>query len=590
MKSQIFACHMFYFKFKLKSLTCFFLLLILAGAVCSAHSGKASYHIIIDTDTAIDDLRAICLFLASPEFEILAITTSDGVVNPKQGWMKVQSLLRSFGHEGIPTGAGQPIQKETPPWRIFNQNVRWGEEERVENRDMDSAVDTILSALELEEEPVLFVCLGGFTNLAKALETKPEIQEKIERVLWYNDSIDPLLGTNFEFDNKAAHFVLSADVALEAVSNKGAEARVVNPEFIQNISGLNSPYAQVIVSVHSGNEAIKRITTGHLEFWDDLLPIYLLYPELFAFQSKNTTSTHKLFLVQDWEGLKAKYLETLSSRDQIKGKVFKGFPLLPEFYADDVQPHMKDIIQKHGQEEWRLGVLTNELHGHLGIYAIVGTKMGLRVRQYFNIGVDDISILSHAGPTPPLSCMNDGLQVSTGGTLGHGLITVSPNPPFQPKAFFTFKEKSVCLKLKEKYWNIIRSDIKTGIEQCGLNTEDYWKYVRKLAIKYWLEWDRMEIFDFIYPTDLIGSSYSAFSAAKYIAVTVCPIIPVPGAGFKSVVEVLHPEFQFMPAALESRLVKWIRSQVLSLKRIHAVIEEPFGAVDAVDGIGVAFIP
>jgi pyrimidine-specific ribonucleoside hydrolase len=199
--------------------------------------------------------------------------------------------------------------------------------------------------------------------------------------------------------------------------------------------------------------------------------------------------------VQDWEGVKAKYLEILSSRNQVMSKVFKGFPDLPELYADDVQPYMNGIIQKHGKEEWRLGVLTNELHGHLGIYAVVGTKMGLRARQYFHIGVDDISILSHAGSTPPLSCMNDGLQASTGGTLGHGLITVSSDPPFQPKAIFTFKEKSVCLRLKEKYWNIIRNDIKTGIETCGLNTEDYWKYVRKLALKYWLEWDRMEIFD-----------------------------------------------------------------------------------------------
>ena len=156
---------------------------------------------------------------------------------------------------------------------------------------------------------------------------------------------------------------------------------------------------------------------------------------------------------------------------------------------------MNGIIQKHGKEEWRIGVLTNELHGHLGIYAVVGAKMGLRARQYFHIGVDDISILSHTGSTPPLSCMNDGLQVSTGGTIGHGLITVSPDPPYRPKAAFTFKKRSVCLQLKDQCWNIIKKDIKKGIELYGLNTEDYWKHVRKLALKYWLEWDRKEIFD-----------------------------------------------------------------------------------------------
>jgi len=502
----MFSTHISKYKTKLKSFACIILLLVLGGTVCSAHSGKAKYHIIIDTDAAIDDLRAICLFLASPEFEILAITTSDGTISPEQGWIKVQSLLRSFGHEGIPTGTGQPIQEEIPPWRTFNRKVRWGKEVKVENKDVNSAVDTILSALESEEEPVLFVCLGGLTNLANALETKPEIQEKIERIVWYNDSIDPLSGTNYKFDKKAALSILSADVTLEAVSNNSADARVVNPEFIQYISDLNSPYAQMIASTHCDDEVIQRITTGHLEFWDDLLPVYLLDPKLFIFQSNKKSSPHKLFQVQDWEGVKAKYLEILSSRNQVMSKVFKGFPDLPELYADDVQPYMNGIIQKHGKEEWRLGVLTNELHGHLGIYAIVGTKMGLRARQYFHIGLDDISILSHAGSTPPLSCMNDGLQASTGGTLGHGLITVSPAPPFQPKATFTFKEKSVCLRLKKKYWNIIRSDIKTGIETYGLNTEDYWKYVRKLALKYWLEWDRMEIFD-IAPQNVTKNCY-----------------------------------------------------------------------------------
>jgi len=128
----MFSNHISGYKSKLKSFACITLLLVLGRTACSAHSGNARYHIIIDTDTAVDDLRAICLFLASPEFEILAITTSDGALSPKQGWIKVQSLLRSFGHEGIPTGEGQPIQEEIPSWRAFNRKVRWGKEVKVE--------------------------------------------------------------------------------------------------------------------------------------------------------------------------------------------------------------------------------------------------------------------------------------------------------------------------------------------------------------------------------------------------------------------------------------------------------------------------
>jgi len=483
------------YKFILKCFVSLILLLLLGGLFSHAHSGKARYHIIIDTDTAVDDLRAICLFLASSEFEVLAFTTSDGAVGPEHGLIKVKSLIKSFGHEGIPTGAGRVIQDEIPPWRTFNRNIHWGEEKRIKINKKNSAADTILSALESEEEPVLFVCLGGLTNLAEALKTKPQIQKKIKRIIWYNDNIEHLSGTNYDSDKTAAHTVLSLPIVLEAVCNSGIDNPVFTPEILQSIGALNSPYAKKIFTTHNDKKVMQRIKTGHLKFWDDLVPVYLLHPELFTCHTSKKADHHKLIRVRDWESVKTKYQEILISRNQVESKVFEGFPDIPELFADDVRPYMKSIIQKHGKEEWRIGVLTNELHGHLGIYAVVGAKMGLRARQYFHIGIDDISIISYAGNTPPLSCMNDGLQVSTGGTVGHGLITVSQDPPFQPKAAFTFKKRTVYLRLKDRYWNIIRSDIRKGIELYGMNTEGYWKYVRKLAIKYWLEWDRLEVFD-----------------------------------------------------------------------------------------------
>ncbi|MBU1473588.1 MAG: hypothetical protein KJ768_01790, partial [Acidobacteria bacterium] len=74
--------------------------LIICSFTGFAHSGKAKYHLIIDTDGALDDLRALCLFMASADFEIQAITTSDGVLSPAQALEKVRSLLEHFGHEG----------------------------------------------------------------------------------------------------------------------------------------------------------------------------------------------------------------------------------------------------------------------------------------------------------------------------------------------------------------------------------------------------------------------------------------------------------------------------------------------------------
>jgi pyrimidine-specific ribonucleoside hydrolase len=164
-------------------------------------------------------------------------------------------------------------------------------------------------------------------------------------------------------------------------------------------------------------------------------------------------------------------------------------------FAPDIAPLVKDIVTRHGHSEWRAGALANELHGHLGIYAIVGVKMGIRAREYFNIGVDDVVVTSYAGQHPPVSCMNDGLQVSTGGTIGHGLLTVVTGEPVRPEASFSFKGKTLRMKLKPAYAQQIRKDVEEGIRLHGNLTEPYWQYVRELALGYWLEFDRREMFE-----------------------------------------------------------------------------------------------
>ncbi len=480
-------------KVRLKSMALMVLFLALWAFPLNGHSTKARFHVLIDTDAAPDDLRAICLILASPEFETLAFTTSDGALSPEKGLLKVRALLKSLGHEGIPAALGKDVQREAPSWRNFCQGIRWGDEENIEIRDEMKAVDLIINAVENEPEPIIVVCLGALTNMAQALKANPQIKDRISRIVWYNESIDPLSGTNYDIDRTAAHDVISAGIPLKVISS-GENALFFDAEMLKSIKAVLSPYGERIAAAHDDKAVLRRIESGHLKLWDDLLPVYLLYSDMFECKTSNEAARVRLFTVKNGEEIKTGFLEILRSRDDVKSLVFTGFPDSPELFADDVRPYMDGIIKKFGKEEWRVGVLTNELHGHLGIYSIIGAKMGLRARQHFNIGVDDISVVSFAGSTPPLSCMNDGLQVSTGGTVGHGLFVVSPEPPYRPEATFTFKGRTVRIRLKDRVWDIVKNDIQKGVESYGNGTEENWKHVRRLALRYWLEWDRREIF------------------------------------------------------------------------------------------------
>lgn len=86
-------------------------------------------------------------------------------------------------------------------------------------------------------------------------------------------------------------------------------------------------------------------------------------------------------------------------------------------------------------------------HGHLGPYAVIGYKMGEIAKQI--LGPDSFSkkVIVWTGIKPPISCIIDGIQISSGCTLGKGNISV--NFDGVPKARFSNNDgKHVEIVLK----------------------------------------------------------------------------------------------------------------------------------------------
>jgi pyrimidine-specific ribonucleoside hydrolase len=97
--------------------------------------------------------------------------------------------------------------------------------------------------------------------------------------------------------------------------------------------------------------------------------------------------------------------------------------------------------------------------------------------------------------------MNDGLQVSTGATPGHGLLSVKNDPVLSASAEFTYMNRKIRLTLRPEIAETISSELKEINFIYGLDSNTYWELVRKNSIKYWLKLDRHEIFiiEEIYP-------------------------------------------------------------------------------------------
>ena len=171
----------------------------------------------------------------------------------------------------------------------------------------------------------------------------------------------------------------------------------------------------------------------------------------------------------------------------------KEYPVDPVMFNDNVSPFVQKIIKKHGIEEFKAVFLTNELHRHLGMWSIVGAKMGIYARELLGAAFDEVNVISFCGLKPPFSCTNDGIQVSTGASLGRGTITNAHIG--KPEAIFHYKKDRILLKVKPEIVEQIKSVIKKLSEEYGFQTERYFRELDKVSVKYWLKWERAEMFD-----------------------------------------------------------------------------------------------
>lgn len=469
--------------------------ILLLPAVAAAHSGKARFHMVIDTDGAADDLRTLCMLLGNREAEVLAVTTSEGALTPAQAAARVAALLREFHHQGVPVGQGRAVDAPAPPWRTHSARIAWGDS-LAAPEPFPAARELLAQTCDNEQERIVFVALGPLTNLHDLLQVRPELTERIEQVVWYGSLPGQPQDANWKTDPAAARGVLESGIPVYVVSADPDRPLPITPELLAAMSAVPTRYARKIVRTHRTEPLDGLVARGHLQAWDDLTALYLYAPELFTVrQVAPTVRACTLQSDTPAQQAEAALLAILRGKPDAESRVFYGFPIGHELYADEVAAIIDEAIARHGPSEWRAGVLTNELHGHLGIYATVGVKMGIRAREYFNIGVDDIRVTTYAGSEPPVSCMNDGLQVSTGATVGHGLIEVAAHEPVRPEARFSFKGKTIRLRLKPEYADRIGRDVQRGVALHGDLTEPYWQYIRELALRYWRDFDRYEIFD-----------------------------------------------------------------------------------------------
>lgn len=467
--------------------------LVLCGNILG-HTGKPDHHVIIDTDGAHDDMRAITLLLAGDNIRTLAITCSQGSLYPDSVYVKVKSLLSTFHHEGIPVGIGEQNGKKLPEWSDFAQGISWGNPPVPGSPDFQEAAGPLLSSvIEKYGLKVTLIALGSLKTYADWLRQYPALTGKIDRIIWYNNHT-PEEGFNYQASPKSYNYILQTGVPLYIVSNP-IDQLLIDKDYEEIINEAGSLYARHISQMHRQPDVADRIREKHLLIWDDLIPVYLEAPILFEIKGEGIP-----YYVSPINGVPVRAVyalmrQMLGSSSGVYSRVFSAFPVDPELYKPDYSRILAETLEAYGAAEWKAISMTNEIHGHTGIYSIIGAKMGMRAMEYFNVGINNMTVTTFAGNRPPLSCLNDGIQISTGCTIGQGLIDVSDSISPIPSAVFEFNNRKVHISLKPNIVRDMQNAVRYGVDTFGLQSVDYWDYIENLAIHYWSRFSRYEIFE-----------------------------------------------------------------------------------------------
>jgi pyrimidine-specific ribonucleoside hydrolase len=185
--------------------------------------------VIIDTDPGIDDAIAIALACASPEIELLGVTTVGGNTGIENTTGNALRLLHLFGRDDVPVAAGAAralaFEADLGDPSIHGQGGLGGVQLALPDRSADprGALALLTELVESHPEPITLIAIGPLTNVALFAATRPDLYAKLDRLVIMGGGVHitgnhtPTGEFNIWFDPEAAARVFAAGVEITMV-------------------------------------------------------------------------------------------------------------------------------------------------------------------------------------------------------------------------------------------------------------------------------------------------------------------------------------------------------------------------------------
>ena len=236
-------------------------------------------RVIIDADPGIDDTAAILLALASPELEVVAVTTIYGNASVEDCTANARRVLSAAGRDDIPVymGAGKPLLRPANDgWAshihggdgLGSAAVATGSTNSPEAAGKHAAL-VIAEAVMAAPGEVTILALGRMTNVALALSLEPRVAGAVREIVVMGGAVtvpgnvSGVATANLHEDPESAAIVYRSGAPIAQVGLDVCNRVTVGPTQLEAIAGAGSPAAQLL-SEATGYLREAYIRTGRI--------------------------------------------------------------------------------------------------------------------------------------------------------------------------------------------------------------------------------------------------------------------------------------------------------------------------------------
>jgi inosine-uridine nucleoside N-ribohydrolase len=256
----------------------------------------AARKILIDTDPGIDDAMAIFYALASPELDVVGLTTVFGNAHTAVCTTNALKLLEIADRTHIPVAKGVDGPLVMPyrgPVAFVHGTDGQGDVFLPPPTTKPEAIDAphfiIRTAMESPGE-VTLVCLGPLTNVAMAMLIEPALTAHLAEIVlmggnaFCGGNASPAAEANVLNDPEAADIVFGADCQIVMAGLDVTEQTFMSSADIAQFSTFENARAKHLAAITPFYENFYRGRSGLDGFFvhDSSTISYLLAPELYT--------------------------------------------------------------------------------------------------------------------------------------------------------------------------------------------------------------------------------------------------------------------------------------------------------------------